>query len=572
MTPPISRERPSPLLPLTTTPGVTAARLEASAEPGLALEAAPVLAPPVPRVDPKLTAALVRGGLTPEEAERILRDGITAREATDLLTSKMVNPSLSDYGPALGVISLVAAARQRGALSPSKAREIVQLQRSMVVVRPDGYLVRVQSGEPIERAAGRVDLTGPTPKIGTLELGTAYALQSGVIYAVDEDLRPGHVAGELSLDRGMIGAALDGVEAGVLSMLQGVETVIRGFIEDPDATLYAMGESIGTLDQTIAKIIVSSPERLQSFLAMTPQDRARAVSEAATALTLSIAAAKLVNGGIASAEASVSGGLLARAGGLGFEATLGIEAAAAGFAIAQLTAGGALLGGLLAPVAQDPLESRRRDPATAHGKWQLDRQIDRTFNDPRSELVPLDELAVALKQAAEIGPDLAARYLELAKQRLARELHAIDGLPSARTKQARAALLRKVAGELDIDLRETLLPDGPRPPLSSLSKEAQTAVRAIRSSERSLHVSSRAVAEEVLSQFGELVETPHWPKSRIRQLFRNGEDLTYHWDVEMEESGVLRHHDAADVHGRKRHLELHLEEDVDVRVFFEGSS
>jgi restriction endonuclease fold toxin 5 of polymorphic toxin system len=168
---------------------------------------------------------------------------------------------------------------------------------SLVLVRPDGYLVAALTGEPLQRM-GLVTLEEGQWKVGRIIVGELYFSRGGVLYPVNDVLRraDGPPVAELSLGRDPLNAALDGAQDAMGEMAVALARAVR----HPIRTV----EGLGQLPTTVALLIASSPEYFARYGAMSHEDQLREAARLSTHVLM------LLGG----AEASVG-----RMGGLGAE-------------------------------------------------------------------------------------------------------------------------------------------------------------------------------------------------------------------------------------------------------------
>jgi hypothetical protein len=146
---------------------------------------------------------------------------------------------------------------------------------SLVLIRPDGYLVTALTGEPIQRM-GQVTLEDGEWKVGQLVVGTFYSSHAGVLYPVNEALRRANIPpwAELGLERDWLNTALDGAQDAMgemaLALTQSVLHPIRSL------------EGLAQLPTTVALLIASSPEYFARFGAMSLQDQIREAARLST--------------------------------------------------------------------------------------------------------------------------------------------------------------------------------------------------------------------------------------------------------------------------------------------------
>jgi hypothetical protein len=194
----------------------------------------------------------------------------------------------------------------REVLSGSERVEYAELLRrterfwTVVLVRPDGYLVTALRGKPIQ-SMGPVVLKGGELTAGGLVVGAFYLSHGGVIYPVDDSLRrSSHIPwAELGLERDWLNTALDGAQDAMgeltLALAQSVLHPIRS------------AEGLAQLPTTVALLMASSPEYFARYGAMSLQDQIREASRLATHLLM------LYGGGAGAA------GTVGRIGSLGVE-------------------------------------------------------------------------------------------------------------------------------------------------------------------------------------------------------------------------------------------------------------
>lgn len=150
---------------------------------------------------------------------------------------------------------------------------------SLVVVRPDGYLVSALNGEPIRRM-GQVMLDGGAWRAGNLVVGDFYFSRGGVLYPVNDALRRADTApwAELGLERDWLNAALDGAQDAMGEMALALTRAVL----HPIRTV----EDLAQLPTTVALLIASSPEYFARFGAMSSQDQIREAARLSTHLLM----------------------------------------------------------------------------------------------------------------------------------------------------------------------------------------------------------------------------------------------------------------------------------------------
>ena len=146
---------------------------------------------------------------------------------------------------------------------------------SLVLVRPDGYLVEALTGAPLQRL-GSPKVEEGAWKVGRLRIGEFYFSQAGVLYAANEALgrAGGPPLAELGLGRDPANAALEGTQDAlgqmVMALGRSVLHPIRGV------------EDLTQLPTGVARLIASSPEYFARYGAMSQEDQIREAARLAT--------------------------------------------------------------------------------------------------------------------------------------------------------------------------------------------------------------------------------------------------------------------------------------------------
>jgi hypothetical protein len=152
--------------------------------------------------------------------------------------------------------------------------------RSLVVMRPDGYLVSALTGSPLQRMGmGRVGLREGRLMVGAFEVGAFYRDKGGVFYAVDDSLsQPVAMVGELGLERDWFNAALDGGEDALGEMAQALAQLVT----HPIRSLQGLGQ----LPSAVATLIASSPAYFARYSALPLQEQIREAARLSTHLIM----------------------------------------------------------------------------------------------------------------------------------------------------------------------------------------------------------------------------------------------------------------------------------------------
>lgn len=224
-------------------------------------------------------------------------DPKTAGDLFDAVSAR--SPTLALFGPQRVLLDLLAEIIDDGE-SVSRAELIARTEwyRALVLVRPDGYLVRALSGEAIDRAPSIAEGADGRLMAGPYEVGRFYHSSTGIVRAVDSEHRPtGPSIGELGLQHNLADKALDGTQAA----LGGVLSSLRQLITHPIKTV----SDLAKLPRALADLIRYSPEFWEQFQAMPLGDQVQKVSEITTTLLVTFGTAGGTTTRIAAAGADI---------------------------------------------------------------------------------------------------------------------------------------------------------------------------------------------------------------------------------------------------------------------------
>jgi len=189
--------------------------------------------------------------------------------------------TLQNFGPRRALVFVLRQLRTQDEDVPY-AEVIQRLRpfRSLVVMRPDGYLVSALSGRALQRmAGGRVELRDGRLMVGQFEVGAFYRDRFGVFYTVDDSLRqPRTMVGELGLERDWFNAALDGSEDALGELAQALAELVK----HPIRSL----EGLQQLPAAVAALIASSPEYFARYGVLPLQEQIREASRLSTHLMM----------------------------------------------------------------------------------------------------------------------------------------------------------------------------------------------------------------------------------------------------------------------------------------------
>ncbi|MFL5351018.1 Tox-REase-5 domain-containing protein [Archangium sp.] len=170
----------------------------------------------------------------------------------------------------------------------------------LLVLRPDGYLVRPVTGEAMQKA-GEVRLGGDgLPRAGRYEVGPFYAIEDGQLWPVDSELEVPQGAVPLGLyvpDNGVLLPALEGAGQALGDVVGGL---LQAVVHPVDSL-----EGLARLPGAVRALLQHAPEYREAFLRAPRGERVRLVSRLTTHVLLMVGTA----GEGAAAAASWSSGL-----------------------------------------------------------------------------------------------------------------------------------------------------------------------------------------------------------------------------------------------------------------------
>jgi hypothetical protein len=151
--------------------------------------------------------------------------------------------------------------------------------RPLVAMRPDGYLVTLLTGEPLQ-SMGKVKVREGRLMVGSFEVGTFYRNKGGVFYPVDDALKQSdwRSLGELGLERDWLNAALDGSE----DVLVEVVLALDQLLTDPVRSL----RDLTQLPAALAALIASSPEYFARYATLPLQEQIQEAGRLSTHLLM----------------------------------------------------------------------------------------------------------------------------------------------------------------------------------------------------------------------------------------------------------------------------------------------
>lgn len=247
---------------------------------------------------------LVRAGMAPELLPANAR-ALSPEEAVRLLSALLsAEVGLRDFGPWRMAAHLLWEVAQGGApVSREVLHERMRRFIPLVVLRPDGYLVKATTGQAVQ-SAGEVRLVKGALRAEGFEVGPFYTVKGHYLYAVEEDLtvHPDAVmAGVWDPDEGNLEPLLEGAGQAVVETVTG----LVGLVLHPIDSL----EGLAQLPEAVRTLIESSPGYWEHFRAMPHGAQVRAASRLLTHVLITFGTA-----GAGSARIAAVGGRLGSLG------------------------------------------------------------------------------------------------------------------------------------------------------------------------------------------------------------------------------------------------------------------
>ncbi len=222
--------------------------------------------------------------LKPEQALELLNHALAAQVA------------LKDFGPwRMAMHLLLEVAQADKAVSRQALHARLTDFNELLVLRPDGYLVRATTGRAVQHM-GQVRLEHGALRAEGFEVGPFYKARGGELYPVDATLDihlDARVAGVYLRDEGTLGPMVEGVGRATVDAVSGIiELVLH-----PGQSL----EALAHLPSTVRTLVENSPEYYEHFQSVSHGERVRLVSRLMTNVALVFVTAGAGSARVASA-------------------------------------------------------------------------------------------------------------------------------------------------------------------------------------------------------------------------------------------------------------------------------
>ncbi|QRK11193.1 hypothetical protein JQX13_14620 [Archangium violaceum] len=156
----------------------------------------------------------------------------------------------------------------------------------LLVLRPDGYLVRATTGVAVQKAGQVVLAEDGTLRAGRFEVGPFYAIEGGRLFPVDQGLevpKGARPAGLYEPDDNPALAVADGAVLAVVDMVEGLYRLV-----------FYTGETLEGLAQfpgAVRQLYENSPQLWEEFRHKPYAEKVRTVSRLATGAVLTVGTA-----------------------------------------------------------------------------------------------------------------------------------------------------------------------------------------------------------------------------------------------------------------------------------------
>jgi hypothetical protein len=213
---------------------------------------------------------------------------LSPQQAMELLPHLLSTPvTLGNFGPRRMAAHLLLEVAT-GGVPVSRDELHARMRRfvELLVLRPDGYLVKPTTGVAVQKAGAVVLAEDGTLRAGRFEVGPFYAIDGGRLFPVDEKLKVpkgARPAGLYTPDKNVPLAVAEGAVLAVVDMVEGLYRLVFYTGE----TL----ESLAELPGAVRVMYENAPQLWEEFRHKPYAERVRTVSRLATGAVLTVVAA-----------------------------------------------------------------------------------------------------------------------------------------------------------------------------------------------------------------------------------------------------------------------------------------
>ncbi|WP_257457975.1 HNH endonuclease [Archangium lipolyticum] len=223
-------------------------------------------------------------------------------QAMELLPHLLSTPvTLGNFGPRRMAAHLLLEVATGGVpVSRDELHARMRRFARLLVVRPDGYLVKPATGVAVQKAGEVVLAKDGTLRADRFEVGPFYAMEGGHLFSVDDALEVPHGSFPVGRYEPDDGVLLPVVEGAVLAVVDTVEGLYR-LAFHPRETL----EGLTQLPGVVRELYENAPQRWDAFRHKPYAEKVRTMSRLATGAVLLVGTS-----GAGAAKAASWGGRL----------------------------------------------------------------------------------------------------------------------------------------------------------------------------------------------------------------------------------------------------------------------
>ncbi|MFY0572301.1 Tox-REase-5 domain-containing protein [Archangium lansingense] len=208
---------------------------------------------------------------------------LTPQQAMELLPHLLSTPiTLGNFGPKRMAAHLLLEVATGGVpVSRDELHARMRRFANLLVVRPDGYLVKPTTGVAVQRVGEVVLADDGTLRAGRFEVGPFYAIEGGRLFLVNETLEVPLGARPAGLYEPDDGVLLPVAEGAVLAVVDTVEGLYR--------LVFHTGETLKGLAQlpgVVRELYENSPQHWDAFRHKPYAERVRTISRLTTGVLL----------------------------------------------------------------------------------------------------------------------------------------------------------------------------------------------------------------------------------------------------------------------------------------------
>jgi hypothetical protein len=244
-----------------------------------------------------LVQAGVPSGALPQDGRTL-----SPPQALELMPHLLSTPvTLGNFGPRrMAAHLLLEVATGEQVVTRDELHARMRRFSRLLVVRPDGYLVKATSGVALQKAGQVVLAEDGTLRAGRFEVGPFYAIDGGRLFPVD---------GRLEVPKGTRPAGLyEPDDNAGLAVAEGAVLAVVDMVEGLYRLVFHTGETLEGLAQlpgAVRQLYENSPQLWEEFRHKPHAEKVRTVSRLATGIVLTVGTA-----GAGAAKAASWGGKL----------------------------------------------------------------------------------------------------------------------------------------------------------------------------------------------------------------------------------------------------------------------